>query len=109
LHKREAIGRTPQSVLERAFLDLLATAGLPVPICQYPVARADGKRAYLDFAYPDRGLAIEVDGSDAHATPAQRASDHERANQLPKWRFVRFTYEDVNDRPEYVVAVITRS
>jgi hypothetical protein len=109
LSQRETVGRTPQSVLERAFLDLVATSGLPEPVGQYPVVRADGRPAFLDFAYPDRRLAIEVDGNCAHATPAQRAADHERANQLPEWRFVRFTYEDVNERAEYVVGVLTRS
>jgi hypothetical protein len=109
LWQREAIGRTPQSVLERAFLDLVARNGLPAPVCQYPVVRSDGKAAYLDFAYPDRRLAIEVDGNCAHATPAQRAADHERANQLPEWRFVRFTHEDVDCRPAYVIAVLSRS
>jgi hypothetical protein len=109
LSRREAVGRTPESVLERAFLDLVVAAGLPVPECQYPVVRTDGKPAYLDFAYPDRHLAIEVDGNFAPATPTQRAADNERANQLPAWRFVRFTYEDVNARPEYVVAVVSGS
>jgi very-short-patch-repair endonuclease len=109
LSQREAIGRTPQSVLERAFLDLVTAAGLPQPVRQHPVVRADGKPAYLDFAYPDRRLAIEVDGNCAHATPAQRASDHERTNHLPEWRFLRFTYEDVYDRPDYVITVLGRN
>src|SRR5690242_16696689 len=68
LARREQIRHTPQSVLERAFLELVARHGLPAPMCQYPVVRADGKPAVLDFAYPERRLAIEVDGNVAHAT-----------------------------------------
>ena len=87
-------------------LRLLAAHGLPVPVCQYPVTRRDGRTAYLDFAYPDRRVAIEVDGNGSHATPAARSADNERSNQLPDWRFVRFTYEDVTGRGNAVAATV---
>ncbi len=104
--RREAVGHTPRSVLERAFLDLLAAHGLPAPFCQYEVTRRDGRTAYLDFAYPDLRLAIEVDGNGSHATPARRGADNDRSNQLPLWRFVRFTYEDVTGRAESLAATV---
>jgi very-short-patch-repair endonuclease len=73
------------------------------------VQRADGTPAFLDFAYPERALAIETDGNGSHATPAQRSADNVRSNQLPGWRFLRFTYEDVTERPDAVAAVVARN
>jgi very-short-patch-repair endonuclease len=57
-------------------------------------------------ATTDRRLAIEVDGNGSHATPSQRDADHERSNQLPRWRFVRFTYEQVFEQPGAVAAIV---
>ncbi|MCU1428299.1 MAG: hypothetical protein JWL83_2299 [Actinomycetia bacterium] len=106
LDRRAAIAALPRSVLERRFTRLVHRHRLPVPVAQHRVVRTDGKVAYLDFAYPDRHLAIELQGNGTHATPGQRAADHTRANALPAWRFVWFTYEDVLTRPDYVAATI---
>ena len=64
--------------------------------------------AYLDFAYRDLGLGIEVDGNIAHATPTQRAADNKRANgvMLRDIRLIRFTYEEVMREPEMVAATV---
>jgi very-short-patch-repair endonuclease len=105
LARREAVGHTPRSVLERAMLDLLERHSLPVPICQYRVERLDGRAAYLDFAYPDVRLAIEVDGK-GHATLVHRAADATRTNALPGWRVLRFAFDDVMGRPGHVAAVV---
>jgi very-short-patch-repair endonuclease len=107
LERREAVGHTPRTVLERALLDAFAGAALPTPICQYRVVRADGVLAYLDFALPDVMLAIEVDGNASHATPAQRAADNDRTNALPGWRVLRFTCE--MRTPETVASTVARN
>jgi hypothetical protein len=99
-------GAVPASVLERRFMRVLDRHGLPRPVPQHAVRRRDGRDAFLDFAYPEAALAIELQGNKDHATPAQRASDYERANQLPDWRFVSFTYEDVMRREHYVAEVV---
>jgi very-short-patch-repair endonuclease len=75
-------------------------------VCQYPVVRADRRLAIFDFAYPALRLAIEVDGNGTHATPEQRRADNERSNQLPSWRVVRFTHEDVIRRPRVVATTV---
>jgi len=64
--------------------------------------------AYLDFAYRDLGLGIEVDGNVAHAIPRQRADDNVRANSLAlrDIRLLRFTYEQVTREPEMVAATV---
>jgi very-short-patch-repair endonuclease len=102
---------TPQSVLERRMLRLLTRAGLPEPRCQARVVRADGRVAFLDFAYTDIRLGIELDGHAWHATTRQRQRDHERQNQVvtADWTILRFTFADVSRRPEHVAAVVRRA
>ena len=92
-------------------LRTLRAHGLPEPIAQLHVVRPDGSDAYLDFAYPDLRIAIEVDGHSSHATRWQRASDARRSNQLALggWTVLRFTYEDVRDRSNIVMQTIRRA
>ena len=99
----------PRSVLERRMLRLLSAAGLPEPECQVRVPRADGRVAFLDLAYPEVQLGIELDGHAWHATALQRQRDHERQNQVvvvSDWTILRFTYADVSSRPEHVAALV---
>jgi hypothetical protein len=108
LDGRHARTATPRSVLERRMLRLLTAAGLPEPQCQVRVPRADGRVAFLDLAYVDVRLGIELDGQAWHATARQRQSDHERQNQvvIADWTILRFTFEDVSSRPEYVALLV---
>ena len=54
------------SYLERRFLGLVRTAGLPKPTCQV-VHRVDGKRiARVDFQFPDTKIIVEVSGRLGH-------------------------------------------
>jgi hypothetical protein len=106
LEQRANLASTPTSVLERRFLRVLQRHGLPLPVAQHAVQRLDERGARLDFAYTDLEIAIELHSTEAHATPEHRASDYERSNRLPKWRFVQFTYEDVMRRPGYVASVM---
>ena len=49
-------------MLEAAFADLAAAYALPRPVYQYWVTTSNGEDRFIDFAYPDLMLAIEVDG-----------------------------------------------
>ena len=111
LEARDSHAATPRSVLERRMLRLLAAAGLPEPHCQVRVPRADGRVAFLDFAYLQVRLGIELDGHAWHATARQRQRDHERQNQvvITDWTILRFTFEDVSRRPDYVTTLVRRA
>lgn len=89
--------RAMDSDFETDFLGALARTGLPLPIPQYPVETASGMR-YIDFAYPDRMLAIELDGWIGRSTPLALTEDRARQNDLEElgWRFRRFTWRQVN-------------
>jgi hypothetical protein len=97
------------SWLEQEALRIIARAGLPVPRCQVELRKAGGGVARVDLLWDDGRLVVELDGHGTHATRRQRQADSERAARLglAGWQVVHFTYEDVVERPEYVVATIT--
>lgn len=62
--------------------------------------------ARIDFAYPDRRLAIELDGFGPHTDRFQH--DGTRQNRLGCWGWtgLRFTWADAVERPTSVVSVL---
>lgn len=96
------------SVAEGAVLRSLAAAGLPPPACQLTVLRVDGAPAVLDFAWPDRMLALEVDGFRWHASPGAHARDSARQNALAAlgWTVLRVTPAELAARPGAVLTAL---
>lgn len=92
---------------ERRLQRLLEQAGVRGWVANHPV-RVGGHRFRLDVAFPGLRLDVEVDGWAYHRTKEQRQADAERDNllTLAGWRVLRFTWEDVRDRPDYVLAMI---
>jgi hypothetical protein len=75
---------------------LMARGGLPAPVPQF-VVRIDGRFiARVDFAWPDRKVAVEYDGL-WHAEAGQFARDRRRLNSLQAagWRIVFVTAPDM--------------
>lgn len=74
LDERDPAVQLAESRPEIRVRGLIARAGLPEPVLQHPVV-ADGRRYRLDLAYPDRCIALEYQGFDAHRT--RRAFDRD--------------------------------
>ena len=57
----------------------------------------------VDFHWPDRKLAVEIDGPH-HGRPRDRHADarQDRALQAAGYEVIRFTDEDVYQRPERI-------
>ena len=90
--------------LERRFLELVREAGLPRPRMQV-VFRADGRHvARVDFLFDDFGVVVEVSGQKGHASPAERARDAQRRNELQDLglRVLEYTFDDVTRRSNMV-------
>ena len=106
LDERALLDRPTDSVLESAFADLCEQEHLRRPVYQYAV-KAAGDR-FIDFAYPDLMLAIEVDGFEHHATRAGFIGDRVRGNELALlgWTVLHFTWEQVIHQPGYVANVV---
>jgi very-short-patch-repair endonuclease len=106
--------RVTQSELERAFLRLVAEAGLPLPDTQTRIGRTR-----VDFFWSGIGLVVETDGARFHANAVQQTADrkrdqaHTRAGRTP----MRITHTQVFYEPsetatllaEVVQALSTRS
>jgi hypothetical protein len=101
----------PAGVLEARMASLLRNAGLPEAVPEYTVTDEHGGFiAVVDFAYPDRRVAIEVDGYEFHSTP--KAVDHGNARDrlliAAAWAPVHFSWNDVERRPTRVANEIHR-
>ena len=104
---RDPAARPAQSVLEVRFLQRLRHAKVSSPVRQFQAKTSKGMR-YLDFAWPQSMLAVEVGGGAAHAGPAAQQKDSQRHNELTHlgWRILYFTWADVEHRMDYVVECI---
>ncbi|QFZ23268.1 DUF559 domain-containing protein [Saccharothrix syringae] len=88
----------PESPAESTLLLLIAEAGFPVPEPQYSVCDLDGREIWrLDFAWPDRRVALEYDGYAAHVGKAD--ADQARADDLRQrgWTVLRGAAPDLRD------------
>jgi hypothetical protein len=108
LDERVLRGGGGDSALEARFLGLLRRFGLPAPVLQHEVW--DGGRfvARVDAAYPERRIAIEIDGYEFHSSPDAFQRDRARQNDLVRlgWRVLRFTAADVLRNPQIVPATL---
>lgn len=97
----------PWSEAERLCHRLLREAGIEGWKSNLPI-RVDGATYYVDIAFEDRWLAIEIDGR-LHEDDADLfESDRYRQNALvlEGWRVLRFTWQMLCDKPEKVIAAI---
>jgi very-short-patch-repair endonuclease len=97
------------TMLERHFLALVREAGLPRPATQV-IHRRDGVTfARVDFMFDPCGVVIEVSGCLGHSSPAERARDAQRRNELQDVgrKVYEYTWEDVTKRPGHVRATLT--
>jgi very-short-patch-repair endonuclease len=70
--------------------------------------RLDGKRYVVDLAFVEQRIAIEIDGYGPHSQRGAFQNDRTKGNALIKagWTLLRFTWSDLHDRPDYVIATI---
>lgn len=94
-----------ESRLERWFLALVRRAGLPRPQLQKVWRDTQRTVARVDAMFDD-GLVVEIAGHATHSSRQQRQHDEQRRTELILLglRVITFTYEDIRDRPEWVVA-----
>ncbi|MGY1857072.1 endonuclease domain-containing protein [Modestobacter sp. SYSU DS0290] len=92
---------SPQETRLRLFL---AAHGLPAPVSQFEVRVAGRFVARVDFAWPERRVALEYDGA-WHAEPGQFGRDRQRLTALAAagWRVLFVTAVDLR-RPVLLLA-----
>lgn len=100
-------GAVPDSKFGRRLHRLLESAGIPGGVIEYEVHRPDGKQAFIDVAFPHARLAIEADSLRYHGSRfVQSSNTRQNGIALLGWSVLRFTWRDLVERPEYVVATV---
>jgi hypothetical protein len=104
------VGSPLGSAAETRTLSLIRQAGVEEPVRQLLVRLPDGTTALLDFAWPPRLKAVEIDGLIAHATARQLELDLMRQNMLFEigWQLRRFSARTVLRQPRLVAEEIAR-
>jgi very-short-patch-repair endonuclease len=93
---------------ERRLHQLLHAAGFRDWKPNYPVWFDGALVAVVDLAIPSLRIAIEIDGMAYHVDPDRFQRDRSRQNDLVMlgWTVLRFTWADLTERPEEVIARI---
>jgi very-short-patch-repair endonuclease len=99
--------RITRSGLEERLLNLCRQADLPLPQTNQAIALPDG-HVTADFVWRERRLIVETDGHRFHGNRHAFERDRRRDQRLlaAGWRVVRFTWRQVIDHPEEVVAIL---
>jgi very-short-patch-repair endonuclease len=108
---RSSAPRWTQSEFERRLLRLLRDAGIPVPVPQFEVRLPNGRRAFLDLAWPDIRLALEANSYRHHAGRLAWSKDNTRNNAVIAlgWRIIPVTWEDLVSSPADLIALLRRA
>ena len=95
---------------EHELVSIVRRAGLGGWRANHPV-RISGRRYYIDLAFPDAKLAVEVDGRAHHSSSADFRADRRRHNDLSRagWNVLRFTWDDLMGDPADVIARIVEA
>ena len=100
-----------RSSLETAFAEQATRLGLPRWVEEHRFATLIGRKWRFDFAWPDRMLAVEIDGGafsgGRHTRGAGFVEDCRKLNAavLMGWRVLRFTAGDLEDHHGAIVSL----
>ncbi|MGY1713545.1 DUF559 domain-containing protein [Geodermatophilus sp. SYSU D01106] len=83
-------------------LQVLGGPGIPPFVQQHAVALPDGRRVFLDAAWPELRLAVELDDAAFHGSREQRERDLRRDTALAAlgWVVLRFSYRRLTTDPD---------
>jgi very-short-patch-repair endonuclease len=91
------------SAAERIVINLLRAAGITGWQPGFPFHQWK-----IDIAFPGARVAIEIDGWAWHSDVERFRTDRHKGNALVRagWAVLRFTWHDLTNRPDYVLAQI---
>ncbi|MGH8948376.1 MAG: DUF559 domain-containing protein, partial [Acidimicrobiia bacterium] len=103
-------GDVTGSPAEVDMMELLRSAPIPMPVCQFETQFPEGDHGFPDFAWPDLHKCVEVDGFDSHGTPEALDRDLIRQNRLLElgWEMRRFSARRIRTDPAGVVDDLIR-
>jgi hypothetical protein len=94
-----------ESPMESEARLVMLDGGLPEPVLQYEIVDRDGRLWRVDFAWPDRRLAVEFDGFDWHSSREALRKDRQKRAALEEigWRVLSIVSDDVRTHPDVMV------
>jgi len=94
-----------RSPLEDEFIEVCELHGLPLPLLNAKVGDFT-----VDALWPELHVAVELDGGQAHGTPAAVAADRARDLYLRDagYQVLRYSWDQIIHEPERVVADLRR-
>jgi hypothetical protein len=94
-----------ESPMESEARLVMLDGGLPEPVLQYEIMDRDGRLWRVDFAWPDRRLAVEFDGFDWHSSREALRNDRQKRAALEEidWRVLSIVSDDVRRHPDVMV------
>ncbi|HEY0237852.1 MAG TPA: DUF559 domain-containing protein [Friedmanniella sp.] len=101
-------GDGAHSELERLAVATLTAAGITGFKPNLTVRLRDGQVVEIDIAFPDRRIALELDGFAFHSSAHAFRSDRKRGNKLMAdgWTVRRFTWDDLVGDPEGFITTV---
>jgi hypothetical protein len=86
-----------ESPMESEARLVMLDGGLPEPLLQHAIVDRDGRLWRVDFAWPDRRVAVEYDGFDWHSSPEALRRDRQKRAALEEvdWRILSIVSDDV--------------
>ncbi len=98
-----------RSLLERHMDALLAACPLPTPIREAPLPSNEPWTGYVDRAWPEAQLILEIDGRTWHSRESDMVRDraHDRAAAARGWMTVRVLDAEVTECPDAVIGDLT--
>jgi REase_MTES_1575 len=94
-----------ESPMESEARLVMLDGGLPEPQLQYEIVDRDARLWRVDFAWPDRRVAVEYDGFDWHSSPEALRKDRQKRAALEEigWRVISIVSDDVRCQPDVMV------
>ncbi|KUH80995.1 MULTISPECIES: DUF559 domain-containing protein [unclassified Mycobacterium] len=94
-----------ESPMESEARLVMIDGGLPHPALQHEIVDRDGRLWRVDFAWPDRKVAVEFDGFDYHSSRESLRKDRQKRAALEEidWGVMSIVSDDVRRQPDVMV------
>ncbi len=111
LELRRKEERVPLSQWSRWVAQLLTEHGLPAPVLEHRIEYGGSFLAQVDPAYPELGVAIELDSVSFHLRRDRFTPDAVRRNRITNagWRLITVTWELYVDQPSVLLADVRQA
>lgn len=112
LDERATADESPRSIAEQVVDELLSgSRTLPEPVPEFPLPGWESGSAFVDRAWPDAMLILEIDSRTWHSREKDMTKDRARDRSAAKagWQTIRIMYSELRDEPQASVADIDQT